>query len=196
MHAGSIAFLDVLRKFEGNAAFRLDVVGDTVSTERDCRIESHDPALEDGHGTDSGTKVDQSHSILHLLLLQHSLGGDSGREIFLGDGNAHAVEYAVDVRGMSPVPDEHLEIAFQGSRRHSHDVAFQLIQTILRRERLGDSTVDDFRLAVFQGICLQSLVLEIPEFLLKDRTVLVFPFSRGGLDLLSDVVSRQSDDDF
>ena len=191
-HACSVGLLDVFRQAEREVAFGLDVVGDAVASERYGGIVPHDLALEYRYGTYSGTDVDQGDSVLHLLFLQDSPCSDAGSEILLGDGDSHAVEDIVDVGGMSPAADEHLEVSFQFFGRHSDDVVLKLVETVFGREGLGYRSVDDFVLGVTERIFLEGHRFESPYLRIADLGVRIGPVHTCRGRFLTDIIARQA----
>ena len=194
-HACAVGLLDVLRKLEREIALGLDVPGDTVAAERYRGIVPHNLAFEYCDGADSGADVDKGHAILHLFFLKDGPGGDSGSEIFLGDGYSHAVEHIVDVDRVSPAADEHLEVPFKLLGSHSDNVVFQLIKTVFCGERLCHRPVDHFVFRVGQRIFLESHGLEGPDLIILDLSVRICPVHHGRGILLPDIVAGQADYD-
>ena len=154
---GSVCFLDFLRHLEGESADGLDVPCDAVPSKWDGCVIPHKIVLEYGHGTDTGSDVNQRHSVFHLLGAKDRLGRYSWNEEFARYSDLHTSEELVKVRGQSFASDEYLEFAFDLLRAHPDDLVFRLVYAIFSGERLCDSPIDDLSLLILQRIGLQRL---------------------------------------
>ena len=130
-------------------------------------------------------------SVLHLFSSQHCLGGDFRREEFLGQGHFDEVHHPVHIVTMAFSSYEHFEIAIERVADHSFYVAFECMDVVVGREGLGHYPVHYLLARIVERIGLDSIALEIIDFLEGDGTLAVSPLeSRTGC-LLAHLITRQ-----
>ena len=78
---------------------------------------------------------------------------------------------------------------------HSDDVALHLVEAVFRGEGLRHGSVDDLLLVVAQRIGLEGVRLQETDLGFLYLAVLLVPVEARRCSLLTDIVTRQADDD-